>query len=43
MSINPSMHPQYQEEFTRMSSDLNEQYNEAIEQRRDAIRQRLGG
>lgn len=43
MSINPSMHPQYQEEFARMSSDLNEQYNQAIEQRRDAIRQRLGG
>jgi hypothetical protein len=43
MSINPAMHPQYQEEFTRMSADLNEQYNQAIEQRRDAIRQRLGG
>jgi hypothetical protein len=43
MSINPAMHPQYQEEFTRMSADLNEQYNQAIEQRRDAIKQRLGG
>lgn len=43
MSINPAMHPQYQEELSRMSSDLNEQYNQAIDQRRDAIRQRLGG
>jgi len=43
MSLNPAMHPQYQEEFARMSSDLNEQYNQAIEQRREAIKQRLGG
>ncbi len=43
MSINPAMHPQYQEELARMSGDLNEQYNQAIEQRRAAIRQRLGG
>ncbi len=43
MSINPAMHPQYQEELTRMSAELNEQYNQAIEQRRAAIRQRLGG
>lgn len=43
MSINPAMHPQYQEEVARMSAELNEQYNEAIEQRRDAIKQRLGG
>ena len=43
MSINPAMHPQYQEEFARMSADLNEQYNQAIEQRRDAIKERLGG
>ncbi len=43
MSINPAMHPQYQEELTRMSGELNEQYNQAIEQRRAAIRQRLGG
>ncbi len=42
MSINPAMHPQYQEELTRMSGELNEQYNEAIEQRREAIRQRFG-
>ncbi len=43
MSINPAMHPQYQEEFSRMSSELNEQYNQAIEQRREAIKLRLGG
>lgn len=43
MSINPTMHPQYREELSRMSADLNDQYNQAIEQRREAIRQRLGG
>lgn len=43
MSINPAMHPQYQEEMSRMASELNQQYNQAIEQRRDAIKQRLGG
>ena len=43
MSINPAMHPQYQEELARMSAEINEQYNEAIEQRREAIKQRLGG
>jgi len=42
MSINPSMHPQYREEWARVSSDLNTQYNEALEQRKEAIRQRIG-
>ena len=43
MSLNPAMHPQYQEEVARMSGDLNDQYSEAIEQRKEAIRIRLGG
>ena len=41
--LNPAMHPQYREELNRTLSDLNGQYNEALEQRREIIRQRLGG
>lgn len=37
--INPAMHPQYKEEVTRMLSDLNGQYNQALDQRKDMIRQ----
>jgi len=43
MSLNPAMHPQYQEEWSRVSADLNAQYNQALDQRKDAIKQRLGG
>ena len=43
MSLNPALHPQYQEEVARMSGDLNDQYSEAIEQRKEAVRIRLGG
>lgn len=42
MSLNPAMHPQYQEEVSRMSGDLNEQYTQAIDQRKEAIELRLG-
>ena len=41
--LNPAMHPQYREELNRVVSDLNGQYNEALEQRKEMIRQRLGG
>ena len=37
--INPAMHPQYKEEVARMLSDLNGQYNQALDQRKDMIRQ----
>lgn len=40
--LNPAMHPQYREELNRAFSDLNDQYNQALEQRREIIRQRLG-
>jgi hypothetical protein len=43
MSLNPAMHPQYQEEWSRVSADLNAQYNQALDQRKDAIKLRLGG
>lgn len=38
-SINPAMHPQYKEEIARMLGDLNAQYNQAFDQRKDMIRQ----
>ncbi len=38
-SINPAMHPQYKEEIARMLGDLNAQYNQAFDQRKDLIRQ----
>ncbi len=40
-SISPSMHPQYKEEIARMLSDLNGQYNQAFDQRKELIRQSL--
>ncbi len=40
-SINPAMHPQYKEEMARMLADLNGQYNQAFDQRKDMIRQSM--
>ncbi len=42
MALNPSMHPQYQEEWSRASAELNGQYNEALDQRKSSIEQRFG-
>lgn len=39
--INPAMHPQYNEELSKMLSSLNGQYNDALDQRKDTILQRL--
>ena len=41
MSINPAMHPQYAEELSKMLANLNNQYNEAIDQRKELLRRRL--
>ena len=38
-AINPALHPQYREELARMLSDLNAQYSQALEQRKEMIRQ----
>ena len=43
MALNPTMHPQYQEEWSRASGELNSQYNEALDQRKELISQRFGG
>mgnify|MGYP001548157364 CR=1 FL=1 len=39
--INPKQHPQYKEEMSNALSDLNGQYNSALDQRKDVIRQQL--
>ena len=39
--INPAMHPQYREELGRMMTGLNNQYNDALDQRKDTILQLL--
>ncbi|OGR18194.1 MAG: hypothetical protein A2X81_09875 [Desulfobacterales bacterium GWB2_56_26] len=39
--INPAMHPQYREELGRMMTGLNNQYNDALDQRKDMILQHL--
>lgn len=39
--LNPAMHPKYQEEWTRVSSGLNDQYNQALDQRKKLISERF--
>lgn len=41
MSVNPAMHPQYQEELGKAMGDLNSQYNQALDQRKEMVRVRL--
>ena len=41
MALNPNMHPQYQEEWSRASAELNSQYNDALDQRKELIGQRF--
>lgn len=40
-SVNPKMHPQYHEELSKMLTSLNNQYNEAMDQRKEMILQRF--
>ena len=40
--IRASMHPKYHDEMARMEQELNGQYNNALQQRRDTILQQLG-
>jgi hypothetical protein len=41
--LNPALHPQYREELGRMLTSLNNQYNDAMDQRKEMIRQRFSG
>lgn len=43
MSMDPAMHPMFQKEWMRMQADLNMQYNQALDQRKDLLMQRLFG
>ena len=40
-TINPAMHPQYKEELTKILTSLNNQYNDAMTQRKEMILSRL--
>ncbi len=40
--INASMHPHYHDEVAKLSQDLNDQYIQAVEQRKELILQGLG-
>jgi len=39
--VNPAMHPQYREELAKMLISLNGQYNDALDQRKEMIMERL--
>ncbi len=39
--VNPAMHPQYREELTKMLTSLNNQYNDAMKQRKEMILERF--
>jgi hypothetical protein len=41
MSMDPAMHPMYQKEWVRMLADLNLQYNQALDQRKELLSQRF--
>jgi len=43
MKLQPSQHPKFQEEWQRVSADLDEQYGRAIEQYKGEIRRRMVG
>lgn len=40
-TIDPTMHPQYQKEWTQAQSNLNEQYTQAFDQRKEVLIQRF--
>ncbi len=40
-TIDPTMHPQYQKEWDKARADLNDQYAQALEQRKDMLIQRF--
>lgn len=39
--VNPAMHPQYREELSKMLMSLNNQYNDAMKQRKELILERF--
>jgi hypothetical protein len=41
MKLDPQMHPKFQEEWSKVKSDLDEQYNKALLQHKDLVAQRF--
>ncbi len=41
MKADPTQHPKFQEEWARIKSDLDSQYNEALQQHKDLVAQRF--
>jgi hypothetical protein len=42
MKVDPVLHPKFQEEWSRIKTDLNSQYNETLEQHKKLVAQRFG-
>jgi len=42
MKVDPVLHPKFQEEWSRIKTDLNSQYNEALDQHKKLVAQRFG-
>ncbi len=41
MKVDPALHPKFQEEWSRIKSDLDTQYNQALGQHKDSVAQRF--
>jgi len=41
LKINPDLHPKFQEEWTRIKSDLDGQYNKVLQQHKELVAQRF--
>jgi len=41
MKVDPTLHPKFQEEWSRVKSDLDTQYNQALNQHKDLVTQRF--
>jgi hypothetical protein len=41
MNVDPQMHPKFQEEWSKVQSDLNDQYNKALQQHKELVAQRF--
>jgi hypothetical protein len=41
MKVDPAAHPKFQEEWSRVKSDLDTQYNQALDQHKDVVAQRF--
>ena len=41
MKVDPALHPKFQEEWSRVKSDLDSQYNQVLDQHKDLVAQRF--